>query len=236
MPCGRDERPLSHPSQTLAGTTLKISVRSRLDTRTQIATLAKAMGLAVGGLSGSLARRMMKRLAMTGLLLGLAVSSLRSPMPLEDFQRALIALLAGGAAVPLLPLARPAASREPAPGEPDPAQPVGDPGHCAYWRHCAIDGFLCSCCGGTANSCPPGTEMSPLTWIGSCFNPADKKNYIISYNDCCGKTSCGRCLCNRNEGDRPTYRPQTNNDLNWCLGTKSSIYNCSTAVIIGIES
>ena len=42
-------------------------------------------------------------------------------------------------------------------------------------------------------------EPVPLTWIGTCLNPADGVHYIISYNDCCGKTSCGRCLCNRNE-------------------------------------
>ena len=53
--------------------------------------------------------------------------------------------------------------------------------------------------------CPPGTEMSPVTWIGTCRNPADGKDYIISYNDCCGKSFCGRCSCNRNEGDRPDY-------------------------------
>jgi methylamine dehydrogenase light chain len=29
-------------------------------------------------------------------------------------------------------------------------------------------------------------------------------------------------------------RPQSNNDYNWCLGTESSVYNCSTAVIFGV--
>ena len=43
------------------------------------------------------------------------------------------------------------------------ARPVeeGSDTDCDYWRYCAIDGFLCSCCGGSANTCPPGTEMSP---------------------------------------------------------------------------
>ncbi len=146
-------------------------------------------------------------------------------------------LVCGAVALPLLPVARARASVSPA--EPpqstgDPRDP-GDPTLCEYWRYCAIDGFLCSCCGGARNACPPGTEMSPLTWIGTCRNPADGRNYVISYNDCCGKTSCGRCLCNRNEGDRPAYRAQDNNDLNWCLGTESSVYTCSTAVILGVE-
>jgi len=76
--------------------------------------------------------------------------------------------------------------------------------------------------------------MSPITWIGTCTNPADGRAYVISYNDCCGVTSCGQCLCNRNEGDRPQVRPQSNNDYNWCLGTESSVYNCSVAAIVGV--
>ncbi len=131
------------------------------------------------------------------------------------------------AALPLLPVARAEQG-----GGQQPAE-KGDPNSCDYWRFCAIDGFLCGCCGGSVNTCPPGTEMSPITWIGTCENPVDGKNYIISYNDCCGKTSCGNCLCQRNQGDRPIYRPQLSNDLNWCLGTQSVAYNCSTAVVIG---
>ena len=81
------------------------------------------------------------------------------------------ALLAGGAALPLLPVARAAAAAP---------EPVDDPERCEYWRHCAIDGFLCACCGGSATSCPPGTEMSPVTWIGTCRNPNDGRDYLIS--------------------------------------------------------
>src|SRR5207249_3457799 len=104
--------------------------------------------------------------------------------------------LAGTAALPLLPVAR--ADEHPA--VPDDAAlhgEVGDPKSCNYWRHCAIDGFLCACCGGSQNTCPPGTEMSPLTWIGTCRNPGDGKDYIISYNDCCGQSLCMRCRCTR---------------------------------------
>ena len=154
-------------------------------------------------------------------------------------------VLAGASAMPLLPVARAgtaaveARGTEPgsqAPGAPGASKVPenGDPLSCDYWRYCAIDGFLCGCCGGSAASCPPGTEMSPITWIGTCHNPADGRNYVISYNDCCGRTGCGQCLCTRNEGDRPMYRPDKNNDLNWCLGTQSAVYHCSTAVIIGL--
>jgi methylamine dehydrogenase light chain len=63
----------------------------------------------------------------------------------------------------------------------------------------------------------------------------DGKDYIISYNDCCGKSSCGRCLCNRNEGDKPVYQPFQSNDINWCAGSSADIaYHCSTAVVLGL--
>ena len=144
------------------------------------------------------------------------------------------ALLLGGAAVPLLPVSRVGAGgRVASPHEPDSSRPEGNPEDCEYWRYCGIDGFLASCCGGSHTSCPPGTEMSPVTWIGTCRNPHDGTEYVISYNDCCGKSSCGRCLCNRNDDDRPVYRPSANNDINWCVGTSNNIYNCSTAVLLG---
>ena len=110
--------------------------------------------------------------------------------------------MTGAAAFPVLPVARaatPEASHGPhAAGAARPAimsgleQDPGDRSSCDYWRYCAIDGFLCSCCGGSVNTCPPGTEMSPITWIGTCTNPADGRAYVISYNDCCGTSSCGQ--------------------------------------------
>lgn len=148
--------------------------------------------------------------------------------------------ISGAAVIPVLPVSRALASTPKMGPNGLPQQHSGnpqDPGDntsCDYWRYCAIDGFLCSCCGGTVNSCPPGTEMSPITWIGTCLNPADNRSYIISYNDCCGKTSCGRCPCTRNERDKPTARAQESNDINWCIGTESSIFHCSTAIILGV--
>ena len=145
--------------------------------------------------------------------------------------------LLGAAAVPLLPVARagaeiPNGKNVPPTGTGNPEDP-GNPRSCDYWRYCGIDGFLCACCGGSSNACPPGTEMSPVTWIGTCENPADGKHYIISYNDCCGKLGCNRCFCNRNEREAPEYWPQKNNQIHWCLGTSTTSYTCSVGVVIG---
>jgi methylamine dehydrogenase light chain len=150
--------------------------------------------------------------------------------------------LVGGAALPVLPVSRaradtpPEAPRAPAPNEAKLTGAEADPASCEYWRHCAIDGFLCSCCGGSQTTCPPGTQMAPVTWIGTCRNPADGKDYVISYNDCCGKDFCGRCICNRNEGDKPAYVTPRSNDINWCVAAESTVYNCSTAIVIGLAT
>ena len=152
-------------------------------------------------------------------------------------------LLAGAASLPLLPVAK-GAEPEPDPGDPTsgktPPLPSGnpqDPGDqrsCDYWRYCAVDGSLCTCYGGTVNSCPPGAEMSPITWIGTCRNPADQRHYIISYNDCCGSVPWGRCNCQNNNGDRPVVRPQSSNEVTWCFGTQSQSYTCTVAIILGV--
>ena len=142
------------------------------------------------------------------------------------------AAVVGTSALPLLPVAR-------ASDVPDDATlsgDAGDPKSCDYWRHCAIDGFLCACCGGSQNTCPPGTEMSPVTWIGTCRHPGDGKDYIISYNDCCGQSLCMRCRCTRTEGEKPVYFTSKNNDLLWCFGTKSRAVNCSVAVVLGVAT
>jgi methylamine dehydrogenase light chain len=147
-------------------------------------------------------------------------------------------MLTGAALIPLLPVDRSARAAEPAPpagAHLKSSKPVtDDPKSCDYWKYCAIDGFLCSCCGGSSNSCPPGTAPSPITWIGTCHNPGDARDYIVSYNDCCGKVSCSTCVCNRNEREKPMYRPSRNNDLNWCMANADADYHCSVSVILGV--
>jgi methylamine dehydrogenase light chain len=167
-------------------------------------------------------------------------------------RRSFVALLGqaltGSILLPLLPIDRVSAAQAAASGPDDAASPphksvangshkaaTDDPQNCEYWKYCAIDGFLCSCCGGSSHSCPPGTAMSPITWIGTCHNPSDRRDYIVSYNDCCGKTSCGNCACNRNEREKPLYRLSRNNDVNWCMANSDSNYHCSVSVILGLS-
>ena len=110
---------------------------------------------------------------------------------------------------------------------------VEDDTACDYWRYCAIDGALCSCCGGGVHTCPAGSEPSPVSWVGSCINPANGKAYLIAYRDCCGKPTCNECFCDNTDRETQIYTPQLNNDIIWCFGTSSMQYHCSTAVLIG---
>jgi len=137
-------------------------------------------------------------------------------------------VLTGAALLPLLPIDRSGRAYA-AEGK------SNGPESCDYWKYCAIDGSLCACCGGSSSSCPPGSVPSPISWIGTCHNPGDGRDYIVSYNDCCGKSSCGSCDCVRNEGEKPMYRPSRNNDLNWCMAnTDSNSYHCTVSVILGV--
>jgi len=152
--------------------------------------------------------------------------------------------LVGGAALPMLPFDRSGSfgtaqaaggsgggGGAKAKAKVDPRQ---DPNACEYWRYCAIDGYLCSCCGGSLTTCPPGTEASKVSWVGTCLNPADNRQYLVSYNDCCGKASCGSCLCNNNERERPGYRLGVHNDINWCMANNNIMFHCTTSVIVGV--
>ena len=111
-------------------------------------------------------------------------------------------LLTGAALLPLLPLARGNRAQAAA------AKPAADnPESCDYWRYCAIDGFLCACCGGTATSCPPGTAPSPITWIGTCHNPGDGRHYMVSQR-LLRQDQLRALRLHRNEREKPTYRPR----------------------------
>jgi methylamine dehydrogenase light chain len=139
--------------------------------------------------------------------------------------------LIGGALLPVLPFDRSSIARAAEGGRAEATDT-----DCDYWRYCALDGFLCSCCGGSVTACPPGAEPSKVTWVGTCHNAKDGKNYIVSYNDCCGKTTCGRCMCNSNVREKPGYRMGVHNDINWCMANTPSMYHCTVSVIVGVSS
>ena len=68
------------------------------------------------------------------------------------------ALLVGASALPLLPVARVFAE-----DRSSSLEEMGDPQSCDYWRYCALGGTLCTCCGGSMTTCPPGTPFSMRT-------------------------------------------------------------------------
>ncbi len=136
--------------------------------------------------------------------------------------------IVGMSALPLLPVVRAFGADE--------LDELGDPKSCDYWRYCAISGTLCTCCGGTERSCPPGSEPSTTHWVGTCHNPVDDKDYLIAYNDCCGKAVCSRCECHRTEREKPLYFPSRHSSITWCFGSESRSYHCTMALVIGEAS
>jgi len=145
------------------------------------------------------------------------------------------ALLVAAPAFPLLPVQRARAADAPAAGTDFSRNAqTHDDTACNYWRYCGIDGNLCSCCGGGVHSCPPGSQPSPTSWIGSCINPDDQRAYLIAYRDCCGPNECNKCSCLNTDHAMPIYRPQANNHVIWCFGTNSFEYHCSMAVLVGL--
>jgi methylamine dehydrogenase light chain len=141
------------------------------------------------------------------------------------------AVLVGAPVIPLLPVAR--AQAAPLSDFARSAQ-TKDDAKCDYWRYCAIDGLLCTGCGGGVHSCPPGTQASPTSWVGTCMNPDDGKSYLIAYRDCCGRAVCKtEAFCDGAEREMPVYRPQGDNEIIWCFGLSTMAYHCSTAAYVG---
>jgi methylamine dehydrogenase light chain len=152
----------------------------------------------------------------------------------RSFIARLGAVLAAAPVLPLLPVAR-AKAAEPKTDFERYAQ-TEDATKCNYWKYCASDGVLCSCCGGGSHTCPPGAEPSPVSWIGTCLHPENNRSYIIAYRDCCGKPTCSAgksCWCDAGDREMPTYRAPLNNDIIWCFGNASAVYHCSTAALVG---
>ena len=136
------------------------------------------------------------------------------------------AMLGAAVVTPVLPFDRRANAASPATSGEDP---------CSYWRHCAIDGFLCEESGGTLTTCPPGSTVSAVAWVGTCSNPDDGKDYLVSYNDCCGKPFVpSATFCNQNKGERPGYQMGLYNDINWCLANTDKGYHCTVSLVVGM--
>ncbi|MEM1132729.1 MAG: methylamine dehydrogenase light chain [Pseudomonadota bacterium] len=154
----------------------------------------------------------------------------------RGFLGALGVILVGGALAPLLPVLRISDARAAGGEAGAPEGDWKDPNACAYWAHCSVHGYMCSCCGGSTTQCPPGTQLSPIAWVGTCKNPGDDKTYVVKYNDCCGASECKRCFCNRSEGDTPKYQVQKSNAITWCYGGVAPSYHCTIARIEGVDA
>ncbi|WP_085314579.1 methylamine dehydrogenase light chain [Derxia lacustris] len=137
--------------------------------------------------------------------------------------------LAGTALVPVLPFDRAPGNAWAATGG-----DKNDQYACSYWRYCALDGVLCNSAGGSLTSCPPGSEASKVSWVGTCRNPNDGKDYLVSYNDCCGKPMAHSTECLTSERERPGYRMGLHNDINWCMANANKGYHCTVAVLVGM--
>ncbi|MBD9527774.1 MULTISPECIES: methylamine dehydrogenase light chain [Paracoccus] len=135
-----------------------------------------------------------------------------------------ITLLGAAAATPILPFDRRANAATPLPED-----------DCGYWKHCALDGNLCSTSGGSLTTCPPGSSASSVSWVGTCTNPDDNKDYLVSYNDCCGKPQVNSAkFCYTSKGERPGYRMGLYNDINWCMANTDKGYHCTVSVVVGM--
>ncbi|NVN10897.1 methylamine dehydrogenase light chain [Nguyenibacter vanlangensis] len=139
-------------------------------------------------------------------------------------------IFVGGAILPMLPY-------DNSNGVSHAAEPQAGgtiPDDCQYWRYCSLHGGLCSKCGGSVTQCPPGTTPSKVAWVGTCRNPRDNKDYLVSYNDCCGKA--GQCgdSCTRQERDRPGYRMGLASESSWCVANGQQGVHCTVAIVVGL--
>src|ERR1700733_14606556 len=125
--------------------------------------------------SRSLAQRTSRR-SFVAVLGQILTGSLLLPLlPIDRFNRAAAAGLAPDAAPPPPQHKSAVAAAHKAASD--------DPQSCDYWKYCAIDGFLCSCCGGSAHSSPPVAPRWACSWLGTCHNPGDGRDYVVTYND-----------------------------------------------------
>lgn len=137
--------------------------------------------------------------------------------------------MVGGAVATALPFDRAFAAED------DKPAPADDDTNCEYWRYCALDGLLCATAGGTKSSCPVGAEASKVSWVGTCHNPGDKRDYLVSYYDCCGKAPySGAKFCLHSKGERPGYAMGLYNDINWCMANTNKGYHCTVAIVLGV--
>ena len=143
----------------------------------------------------------------------------------RGFLGALGAVVAGAGAVPLLPVARASTSAV----DDVPAQATGHPPRTRVIRPPASTGATAastvSCAAvAAARRTParPARKCRPSPGSAPAATPPTAGTTSSPTTTAAARAVRPRCLCNRNEDDKPVYRPQANNDINWCMGTQST--------------
>jgi len=153
-------------------------------------------------------------------------------------------MLAGAASLPLLPVAKgadgpPANPNDPNSGEPA-AQLSGNPQDPAIGPSATTGAIAPS----TARFAPATAAPSPAARPaprcrrspGSALAaiPPISATTSSRTTTVAAASRGAACACQNNNGDRPVVRPQTNNEVTWCFGTKSQSYTCTVALILGV--
>jgi hypothetical protein len=59
-------------------------------------------------------------------------------------------------------------------------------------------------------------------------------DYLISYNDCCGKSlPAAAASATPTTASGPATRMGIHNDINWCMTNSSNSYHCTVAAVVG---
>jgi methylamine dehydrogenase light chain len=89
---------------------------------------------------------------------------------------------------------------------------------CTDWSKCAMHGYPCENCGGSASSCPSGCSAGS-SWTGCCSFNANCY-YYVTFQDCCGcsQSGCSNWCANSSEP-------------NWCAGAGGGTYTCTLSII-----
>jgi len=103
--------------------------------------------------------------------------------------------------------------------QPTPTPNPNDDLTCDYWKYWRSTATCVRAAAAVLTTARPARRPRPPRGL-YVRHPADGKDYIVSYRDCCGKPRAGDCLCTNTVGEMPLYRTQLDSDLIWCFGAR----------------